>query len=415
MACALLYTAYTSANREPMMYAQSPMQSPYRESTPLLYPLFRPVILPLDLIGHPAPCDIFSARGTLVVKTGAVISQRAHDLMQPQHIFCQAEQAHYLSTLDPIEELKRVSLALSEVSERVVCGASVSSDELIALAHQVLEIWFLDADACLGFARLSKFGPPSVCHEIHTALLAAELASAQGFKHDMIENVIGAALTMNLAKLALHDAMFNLEGFPSTEMRQEMRAHPAESALLLRGIGNLSEHWIEAVAAHHENIDGSGYPEGLKGASISLPARILRVADTLAARLTGRKVRPPQHWNMHYARGDENHWAAHVFGADLRRMDGSLCHKLLRALTRFPPGSLVRLSNNELAVVTRRLPDLTLAPRTVFAVSDTHGKPLPSPCVRRIRSRHCEIRAYAHDALPKLIDVDWQKAWGYGC
>ena len=107
MACALLYTAYTSANREPMMYAQSPMQSPYRESTPLLYPLFRPVILPLDLIGHPAPCDIFSARGTLVVKTGAVISQRAHDLMQPQHVFCQAEQAHYISTLDPINHGNR--------------------------------------------------------------------------------------------------------------------------------------------------------------------------------------------------------------------------------------------------------------------------------------------------------------------
>ena len=397
-----------------MMYAQSPMQSAYRESAPLLHNLYRPVILPPDLIGHPAPCDIFSARGTLVVKTGSVISQRAHDLMQPQHIFCQAEQAHHISTFDPIEDLKRISLALANISERVVGGTPVSADELIALARQVLEVWFLDADACLGFTRLSRFGPPSVCHEIHVALLVAELASAHGFKHDMIENVIGAALTMNLSKLALHDEMFNLEGYPSTEMRQEMRTHPTQSALLLRGIGELSEHWINAVASHHEQVDGSGYPEGLKGASISLPARMLRVADTLGARLTGRKVRPPQHCNMHYARGDINHWASHVFGADLSRLDVSLCHTLLRTLSRFPPGSLVRLSNNELAVVTRRLPNQTLTPRTVYAVSDTQGKALQTPCVRRIRSRHCEIRGYAHDALPKLIDVDWQKAWGYG-
>jgi len=76
---------------------------------------------------------------------------------------------------------------------------------------------------------------------------------------------------------------------------------------------------------------------------------------------------------------------------------------------------LVRLSNNELAVVTRRMPDHALSPLTVFAVSDTHGKALPAPSVRRIASRRCEIRGYAHDALPKLIDVDWQRAWGYGC
>ncbi len=398
-----------------MMHAHSPMQSAYSENAALFSNLYRPVILSSALIGHPAPCDIFSARGALVVKTGSVISQRAHDLMQPQHIFCQAEQAHHISTLDPTEELKRVSRALSAISERVVHDASVTSGELIALARQLLEVWFLDADACLGFARLSKYGPPSVCHEIHAALLAAELASAHGFKHDMIENVIGAALTMNLAKLALHDEMFNLEGAPSAEIREELRTHPRESALLLQRIGNFSEHWIDAVASHHENIDGSGYPEGLKGGSISLPARMVRVADTLAARLTGRKARPPQHWNMHYAREDTNHWVSHVFGADLSRLDSSLCHKLFRGLSRFPPGTLVRLSNNELAVVTRRMPDQTLTPRTVFAVSDTHGKPLLTPCVRSIGSRHCVIRAYAQDALPKLINVDWQKAWGYGC
>ncbi len=397
-----------------MMHAQSPMQAAYSENTTLLHPLYRPVILPPDLIGHPAPCDLFSARGTLVVKTGFVISQRSHDSLQPQRIFCQAEQAHHISSLDPIGELKRVSQALSALAERVAQSVSVAPNELIALARDVLKVWFLDADACLGYARLSKFGPPSVCHAIHTSLLAAELASASGFKHHMIESVIGAALTMNLAKQTLHDEMFNLERVPSAEMKREMRTHPTESALRLRQIGILNEDWINAVAAHHENIDGSGYPAGLKGTSISLPARIVRVADTLAARLTGRKGRSPQHWNMHHARGDIYHLVAHVFGADLKRLDSPLCHKLLRVLTRFSPGSLVRLSNNELAVVTRRMPDQTLTPRTVYAVSDKHGTPLPTPCVRRIGARHCEIRAYAHDTLPKLIDVDWQKAWGYG-
>lgn len=396
------------------MHAHSLMQSAYSENATLFNHLYRPVTLPPELIGLPSPCDIFSARGALVLKSGSTISLRALELMQPQRVFCQAEQAHHLSTLDPIEELKSVGAGLSDIAERLARDAGVAAVELSTLAQSVLQVWLLDPDACLGYARLSRFGTPSVCHAIHTALIAAELANTHGFKHDMLENIIGAALTMNLSKFALHDAMFNLEGAPSTELKQEIQTHPAQSAALLQRIGGFSTHWLEAVASHHENIDGSGYPAGLKGSAIPLLARMLRVADVLAARLTGRKVRAPQHWNMHYARGDMNHWVAHVFGGDLSRLDVSLCHKLFRTLSRFPPGSLVRLSNNELAVVTRRMPDQTLSPRTVYAVSDTHGAPLATPCVRRIAVRRCEIRAYAQDALPKLSEVDWQKAWGYG-
>ena len=383
------------------------------DESALLGDIHRPVILPHELIGHRAPCDIFSARGTLMVKGGAVIPLRIQDPLQPLRIFCQAKEADRISDLDPFRELKRVSLSLSKISERIARNESVSSGELVALARQVFELWFLDADACLGYARLAKFGQPSVCHVIHVALIAAELATASGFQRDMVESVIGAALTMNLAKLALHDEMFNLDGAPSDAMRRDMHAHPMEGVSLLRRIGDFGEQWFDAVGYHHENIDGSGYPEGLKGTAISLPARMVRIADTLAARLTGRKARAPRHWNMHHAR-DVRHLVAHVFGADMQRLDSPLAHGLLRVLNRFPPGSLVRLSSNELAVVTRRVPGQTASPHQVFAVTDAYGRPLEIPRLRHIAARRCEIRGYAHDALPKLPDVDWHRAWGYG-
>ena len=376
--------------------------------------LFRPVVLPPNLIGQPMPCDVFSARGTLMVKAGALISQRTHETLLPQRIFCQADQAHALSGFDPVAELVRISQSLSAISGRIALGAPVRASELILLARQLLEVWSLDADVCLGYARLAKFGRPSVCHSIHVALLAAELANAQGFKIDQIECVIGAALTMNLSKLDLHYAMFDMQRVPNAALKQEIQSHATASALLLQRIGGLSAEWVAAVAAHHENIDGSGYPGGLRGIEISLPARMLRITDTLAARLTGRKVRAPQHWNMLHARRGMQHFVAHIFGAEIRHLDSALCHKLLRALNRFPPGSLVRLSSNELAVVTRRLPDHALAPQSVYAVSNTQGKLLPEPSLRYLSLRRCEIRGYAHDALPKLAHVDWPKAWGYG-
>jgi HD-GYP domain-containing protein (c-di-GMP phosphodiesterase class II) len=382
------------------------------DAAALLARIHRPVVLPQELSGQRAPCDIFSARGTLMVKGGSVIPLRLQDPLQPLRIFCEAKEADRISDLDPFRELKRVSVALSKISERIARSESVSSGELSALARQVFELWFLDADACLGYARLAKFGQPSVCHVIHVALIAAELASASGFQRDMVESVIGAALTMNLAKLALHDEMFNLNGAPSDAMREDMHTHPTQGVELLRRIGEFGEQWFDAVGYHHENIDGSGYPEGLKGTAIPLPARMVRIADTLAARLTGRKARTPQHWNIHHAR-DVHHLVTHVFGSDLERLDSPLAHGLLRVLNRFPPGSLMRLSSNELAVVTRRVPDQA-TPRQAFAVTDVHGRPLEIPRLRHLAARRCEIRGYAHDAPPKLPDVDWRKAWGYG-
>lgn len=378
----------------------------------LLARIHRPVALPQELAGQQAPCDIFSARGTLMVKAGSVIPMRLQDPLQPLRIFCEAKEADRISDLDPFQELKRVSVAFSTLSERIARNESVSSGELRALAWQVFELWFLDADACLGYARLAKFGQPSVCHAIHVALIAAELASASGFQRDMVENVIGAALTMNLAKLDLHDEMFNLEGAPSDAMRQDIHAHPAQGEELLRRIGAFDEAWLDAVGHHHENVDGSGYPEGLKGTDIPLAARMVRIADTLAARLTGRKTRAPRHWNIHHAR-DVRHLVAHVFGADLERLDSPLAHGLLRVLNRFPPGSLVRLSSNELAVITRRVPGQS-TPRQAFAVTDVHGRPLEIPRPRHLVARRCEIRGYVHDTPPRLPDLDWRKAWGYG-
>ena len=373
----------------------------------------RPVAIPTELIGRASPFDIFSARGTLIVKTGTPIPSRIQDSALPPRIFCQAQQANQISRFNPSVELIDASHDLAKIADRITRNEMVSSSELQSLAQRVFELWFLDADACLGYARLAKFGRPSVCHVIHTALIAAELASANSFKRDMIVSVMGAALTMNLAKLALHDEMFYLDRVPNPAMRTEMQKHPAESAALLAQLDGVSVDWSEAVAFHHENVDGSGYPEGRKGTAIPLSARIVRVADILAARLTGRKSRAPRHWNIHYAR-DLRHLVSHVFGADEAHLDSSLMHRLLRALNRFAPGSLVRLSNNEIAVVTRRVPGLALMPQQVFAVTDAQGTPLVTPKLRYIVGRKCAIRGYAQDVLPRLEGVDWAKAWGYG-
>lgn len=375
--------------------------------------IHRPIKLPRELLGKPAPYDLYNARGVLLIKAGAPIPMLIHDPLWSVRLFCEGRHAQQLSNANPIQQLQQVGNRISQLSARILQGAHVSTHELTALAQEIFDAWTVDADACLGLARLSPHGQPSVWHAIHVALIATELGLAHGLDQDQIKNVIGGALTMNLSTLLLHDEMFQLCDTPNSAKRQEIRLHPLEGVRCLLQIGKFNPQWIEAVGAHHENIDGSGYPERLRGAHIPLSARIVRIADTLAARLTGRKTRPPRHWNMRRAQ-DISHLAQHVFGADLTRLDLSLTQRLMRVLSLFPPGSLVRLSNSELALVTRRAPAAPAPPRQVLAVFDAHGHAYETPRPRQLGQNGICIRSYALDNLHTLPRYAWHKAWGYG-
>lgn len=72
---------------------------------------------------------------------------------------------------------------------------------------------------------------------------------------------------------------------------QTMREHPLDGANLIATMSGLRE-LVEPIRHHHENWDGTGYPTGLAGELIPLPARIIRFADTIDAMTTQRPYRP---------------------------------------------------------------------------------------------------------------------------
>ncbi len=375
--------------------------------------MLRPVILPEELIGKRAPCDLFNARGMLLVNAGSLITLGVRRPFRPTRVFCVAAQASRISDVNPIVELARANSELATIAERVARGEGVFQGDLVSLARSIHEMWTIDADACLGYARLSTIGRPSICHAILVSLLVAELASAHRLDAERTRSVIGGALTMNAARFRLHDEWYASADNPSADQSAEIRSHPGESLLLLGCIGKFDRPWLDAVGSHHENMDGSGYPESLKGAEIALTARIVRVADVFAARLTGRRTRRPKHWIFQRTRGTQN-IVQHVFGSDEKHLDPPLMTRLVGSLGRFPPGSMVRLNNGEMAVVARRFPGQLAMPREVLAIGDTHGNILRVPRLRPIRFRECAIRNYADEEAQRLPGYDWRQVWGYG-
>jgi HD-GYP domain-containing protein (c-di-GMP phosphodiesterase class II) len=98
-------------------------------------------------------------------------------------------------------------------------------------------------------------------------------------------------LLHDVGKVAIPDGILHKPEPLSAEERALMRRHPLIGWEILRGIPFL-ERSSEIVRHHHERWDGSGYPDGLAGEEIPLPARIFAVADTLDAITTNRPYRP---------------------------------------------------------------------------------------------------------------------------
>jgi HD-GYP domain-containing protein (c-di-GMP phosphodiesterase class II) len=98
-------------------------------------------------------------------------------------------------------------------------------------------------------------------------------------------------LLHDIGKVAIPDGILHKPEPLSEAERTLMGRHPVIGWEILRGIPFL-EGASEIVRYHHERWDGSGYPDGLEGEAIPLPARIFAVADALDAITTDRPYRP---------------------------------------------------------------------------------------------------------------------------
>ena len=118
------------------------------------------------------------------------------------------------------------------------------------------------------------------------------IARALGLGEKQVQKVGRAALLHDIGKIhEKYGPILRKADRLSAEEWNTMREHPSDGAALIATMTPLRE-LVSAVRHHHENWDGTGYPDGLAGELIPLSARIIRFADTIDAMTTARPYRP---------------------------------------------------------------------------------------------------------------------------
>jgi putative nucleotidyltransferase with HDIG domain len=129
-------------------------------------------------------------------------------------------------------------------------------------------------------------------HSLRVSEYARQIAREIGLNPRHVDQIGTAALLHDVGKIYEEFApLLRKEGRLTPEERMLMQAHPVRSADLASTIAEFRGKVQTDIRNHHENYDGTGYPDGLAGEGISIGARIIMVADTLDAMTTDRPYR----------------------------------------------------------------------------------------------------------------------------
>lgn len=132
--------------------------------------------------------------------------------------------------------------------------------------------------------------PYTLGHSERVARYCRILASEMKLSAEMINTLHFAALLHDIGKIGIDEAVLNKPQGLTEEEFLKIKTHPDLGATIVEKIDFLADA-SEFIRSHHERLDGSGYPQGLKGDEISLGARILAVADTFDALTSDRPYR----------------------------------------------------------------------------------------------------------------------------
>src|SRR5205085_11282842 len=127
-------------------------------------------------------------------------------------------------------------------------------------------------------------------HLHRVRVFAVAIAQELGLAEDQVEALRAAALLHDIGKLAVPEHIINKPGKLTPEEVEKMKIHPVVGAEILERVA-FPYPVAPIVRSHHEQWDGSGYPDGLKDEAIPIGARILAAVDFMDAMTSDRQYR----------------------------------------------------------------------------------------------------------------------------
>ncbi len=244
--------------------------------------------------------------------------------------------------------------AVTAMFKEARLGQAVDTAVAQHVVQEITDSVARNREALIGLARIKVADDYTYMHSVAVCALMVALARPLGLDEAQTRSAGVAGLLHDLGKAVMPLDVLNKPGKLTDQEFNIIRSHPAKGHALLLASNCLDEIALDVCLHHHEKVDGSGYPEGLRGEEISLFARMGAVCDVYDAITSNRPYKSgwdPAESLRKMAGWVDGHFDPKVFQA------------FVKSLGIYPIGSLVRLSSGRIGVVTEQSGGSLLMPR----------------------------------------------------
>ncbi|MEE8836350.1 MAG: HD domain-containing phosphohydrolase [Eubacteriales bacterium] len=338
--------------------------------------------LPIDEVKPGMICmkGIEDRLGRMLVQNGAVLNSYVIERLKQYGVtFLEVRKPGY-------EDVKPVKKRMSSRAQKAVRTERKPDPPKVQLDHQVKErisrgvelmysqgtpeVLFnvsseiaddllnaIDANdaVALNLMELETSDEYTFNHCVDVATISMITAKNQGLSQTTVRDIGIAGILHDIGKSKVPPEVLNKPARLTTEEFNIIKKHSLYSYEMIRDIPALSDDIKKGVLEHHEKIDGSGYPYGLKGDKIAPYAKVLSVSDIYDALCTTRP----------YKKGYTPRESVEMLSAMTDKLDIDVLHAFFSSMILYPVDTIVRLSNGEDARVVRANPGLITRPVVV--------------------------------------------------
>ena len=274
----------------------------------------------------------------------AVVEAAGADEQSPEQ---QAKESHRRALAAQREALSlcerqygEAAGAFRELMELLPREPRSTRDQSIALTSALLDKMLIEGD--LNIRLLNEgAGDRSTAHALNVAIISLLLGRAFGLGRDEMMDLGVGALLHDIGKTELPARVRNRDDSFTMAETQLYQQHVSKGVALAQGMG-LAAGPLLVIAQHHENADGSGFPQRINVDRMSAASRIVALVnrfDGLCNPLLASKAMTP-----HEA-------LSLMFAQGRNRFDATMLNAFIRMMGVYPPGSAVQLTDDRYALV----------------------------------------------------------------